>query len=78
MRGWQDEARAPLHELCFPSALYNQNRDLAAKGFILGQSLHEIGVLTGRAPATALASLAKVSGVSAVEESRSDYHTQAE
>ncbi len=53
-------------------------RDLAAKGFILGQSLHEIGVLTGRAPATALAALAKVSGVSAVEESRSDYHTQAE
>jgi 3',5'-cyclic AMP phosphodiesterase CpdA len=30
VRGWDD--RAPLHELCFPSALYNQNRNLEAQG----------------------------------------------
>lgn len=29
IRGWDD--RAPLHQICFPSALYNQNRGLAAK-----------------------------------------------
>lgn len=29
IRGWSD--RAPLHEICFPSALYNQNRGLEEK-----------------------------------------------
>jgi len=29
IRGWDD--RAPLHEICFPSALYNQNRGLEEK-----------------------------------------------
>ena len=29
LRGWDD--RAPLHEICFPSAVYNQNRGLEAK-----------------------------------------------
>ena len=52
-------------------------RDLKTKGFVVSQSLHDIGVLTGSAPAAALAALSKVSGVSAVEKGRSDYHTQA-
>jgi len=26
LRGWND--RAPVHEVCFPSALYNQSRNL--------------------------------------------------
>ncbi len=29
IRGWQDHG--PVHEICFPSALYNQNRGLEAK-----------------------------------------------
>ena len=29
LRGWND--RAPLHEICFPSVLYNQNRALEEK-----------------------------------------------
>lgn len=30
LRGWDDHA--PLHEICFPSALYNQDRRLEAQG----------------------------------------------
>ncbi len=30
IRGW--DAHAPLHEICFPSVTYNQNRGLEAKG----------------------------------------------
>ena len=49
---------------------------LKIKGFVLTESLGEIGVLTGSVPANALADLSAVPGVSAVEENRTDYHTQ--
>lgn len=51
-------------------------RDLKDKGFVLTESLGEIGVLTGGVPANALTDLSAVPGVSAVEENRTDYRTQ--
>jgi len=51
-------------------------RGLKAKGFVLNESLEAIGVLTGSAPATSIASLSGVDGVSSVEENRTDYHVQ--
>lgn len=51
-------------------------KDLEDQGFVLNEALSEIGVLTGSVKATQLANLAMVSGVSAVEEERTDYHTQ--
>jgi hypothetical protein len=50
--------------------------DLKDKGFVLKESLSALGVLTGSVPATSLAALSTVPGVSAVEEERTDYHTQ--
>lgn len=50
--------------------------DLKKKGFVLNESLGEIGVLTGRVPTSALAGLSTVPGVSAVEEERTDYRPQ--
>ncbi len=55
------------------AGLINQLKD---KGFVLRESLDAVGVLTGSVAATALAGLSTVPGVSAVEEERSDYHTQ--
>jgi hypothetical protein len=49
---------------------------LKDKGFVLKESLAAAGVLTGSAPAAALASLSEVPGVAAVEEERTDYRTQ--
>lgn len=51
--------------------------NLAEHGFVLNQTLNEIGVLTGSVAITALATLATVPGVAAVERERGDYHTQA-
>lgn len=51
-------------------------KELKEKGFVLKESLREIGVLTGSVPATALRALSAVKGVSAVEEVRTDYRTQ--
>jgi hypothetical protein len=50
--------------------------NLKKKGFVLKESLGEIGVLLGSVPATALASLSDVPGVEAVEKERTDYRTQ--
>lgn len=49
---------------------------LKDKGFVLREPLDAIGVLTGSVPAASLAALSKVTGVSAVEEERTDYRTQ--
>jgi hypothetical protein len=51
--------------------------DLKGKGFVLKESLGAIGVLTGSVPASSLADLSKVSGVSGVEEDRTDYRPQS-
>lgn len=51
-------------------------RDLKKKGFVLAESLNEIGVLTGSVPAAGVTALSAVPGVSAVEENRTDYHPQ--
>jgi hypothetical protein len=51
-------------------------KDLKDKGFVLNELLGEIGVITGSAPAAALAKLSTVPGVSAVEQERTDYRTQ--
>jgi len=51
---------------------------LKTKGFVLKQSLDAVGVLTGSVAPSALAGLSTVPGVSAVEEERTDYHTQPE
>jgi hypothetical protein len=51
--------------------------DLKDKGFVLKKSHSAIGVLTGSVPATSLAALSKVPGVSSVEEERTDYRTQS-
>lgn len=50
---------------------------LKAEGFVLGELLEGIGVMTGKAPATAVAALRGATGVSAVEENRTDYRTQS-
>ncbi len=49
---------------------------LKKKGFVLSETLGEIGVLTGSVPAAGVTALSAVAGVSAVEENRTDYHTQ--
>ena len=49
---------------------------LKDKGFVLREPLDAIGVLTGSVPAASLTALSKVTGVSAVEEERTDYRTQ--
>jgi hypothetical protein len=48
--------------------------ELKKKGFLLTESLGEIGVLTGSVPATKMAALSMIPGVSAIEENRTDYH----
>ena len=53
-------------------------RDLKRKGFVLTDSLNEIGVLRGRVPVDSLTEVSTVSGVAAVEENRTDYRTQLE
>jgi len=58
------------------SSLARVAKDLKEKGFVLKESLEEIGVLTGKVPPSSLAALSKVPGVSSVEEERSDYRTQ--
>jgi hypothetical protein len=50
--------------------------NLKKKGFVLKESLGEIGILVGSCPATALATLSAVPGVAAVEEQRADYRPQ--
>jgi hypothetical protein len=52
-------------------------RTLKGKGFVLKESLAEIGVLTGSVPATSLNTLATVPGVTTVEEQRTDYRPQS-
>lgn len=52
-------------------------KSLKKKGFQLKETLREIGVLTGSAPADAISSLSSVEGVAAIEQERSDYHTQS-
>ncbi len=52
-------------------------RKLKTEGFVLGELLEGIGVITGKVPAAAVAALSGVTGVSAVEENRSDYRTQS-
>ena len=49
---------------------------LKKKGFVLAESLGEVGVLTGSVPAAGIAALSAVAGVSAIEENRTDYRTQ--
>lgn len=51
-------------------------KDLMEKGFVLKQSLAEIGALTGSAPAAAVEKLQAVPGVEAVEKERTDYRPQ--
>ncbi|MBN9521753.1 ketohydroxyglutarate aldolase [bacterium] len=50
---------------------------LKAEGFVLDELLEGIGVMTGKVPATAVAALTGVTGVSAVEKNRTDYRTQS-
>lgn len=49
---------------------------LKEKGFVVKESLEAVGVLIGTVPATSMAGLSAVPGVSAVEQERTDYHTQ--
>lgn len=49
---------------------------LQSEGFVLSESLEAIGVLIGSVSTASLDKIAAVKGVSAVEEHRSDYHTQ--
>ncbi|MFN6105305.1 MAG: hypothetical protein ACK5EA_12795 [Planctomycetaceae bacterium] len=49
---------------------------LKNQGFVLKQSLDAVGVLTGSVAPSALSALSSIPGVSAVEEERTDYHTQ--
>jgi hypothetical protein len=49
---------------------------LKSKGFDLSASLEAIGILTGSVADDALDKIATVEGVSAIEEERTDYHTQ--
>jgi hypothetical protein len=51
-------------------------RKLEDKGFVVNQSLDEIGVLTGSAPAHTLTALSAIPGVSAVERNRTDFRPQ--
>lgn len=46
---------------------------LKDKGFVLKDSLQAVGVLIGTVPATSMAGLSAVPGVSAVEQERTDY-----
>jgi hypothetical protein len=58
--------------------LTHVTKELKEKGFVLKESLGEIGVLTGSVPPASLATLSTVTGVTSVEEERSDYHTQSQ
>jgi hypothetical protein len=49
---------------------------LKKKGFVLSETLGEVGVLTGSVPADEVTALSAVAGVSAIEQNRTDYHTQ--
>ena len=49
---------------------------LKDKGFVLRDSLEAVGVLIGTVPATSMGGLSSVPGVPAVEQERTDYHTQ--
>jgi hypothetical protein len=49
---------------------------LKEKGFVLTETLKDIGVLSGKAPAAALDGLSAVPGVSVIERERTDYTTQ--
>ena len=49
---------------------------LTDQGFVLMESLDSVGVLIGTVPATSMAGLSAVDGVSAVEQDRTDYRTQ--
>lgn len=49
---------------------------LKDKGFVLKDSLEAVGLLVGTVPATSMAGLSAVPGVSAVEQERTDYRTQ--
>jgi hypothetical protein len=65
-----------LVEESHKNKLNQVSRELKGKGFVLKETLGEIGVLTGSIPSTALADLSKVPGVSAVEKERTDYRPQ--
>lgn len=51
-------------------------KSLAKKGFVLKETLEEIGVLSGTVDEGAISRLSGVTGVSAVEKDRDDYRTQ--
>jgi hypothetical protein len=51
-------------------------KELAGKGFVLKETLSEIGVLVGSVPSTAYAAVSKTPGVSSIEKNRTDYRTQ--
>jgi hypothetical protein len=65
-----------LVEESHKNKLSQVSRELKDKGFVLKETLGEIGVLTGSVPSTALGDLSKVPGVSAVEKERTDYRPQ--
>ena len=50
--------------------------ELQKKGFVVSESLKEIGVLLGSVAEEAIDKLSVVPGVSAVEKNRRDYRTQ--
>ncbi|MBL8892011.1 MAG: hypothetical protein JNL67_18695 [Planctomycetaceae bacterium] len=49
---------------------------LREKGFVLKESLNDIGVILGSVGEDALNSLSTIEGVAAVEPDRTDYETQ--
>ena len=55
------------------SSLQDIARQLAARGFVLQQTLESIGVLAGTAPDTELDALLDVPGVLGIEKVRQDY-----
>jgi hypothetical protein len=54
-------------------SLQDITRQLAAKGFVLTQTLESIGVLAGTVPAGELEALLDVTGVLGIERVRVDY-----
>lgn len=65
-----------LVEETHKNKLSQVSRRLKEKGFVLKETLGEIGVLTGSIPSAALADLSKVKGISAIEKERTDYRPQ--
>ena len=55
------------------SSLQDIARQLAARGFVLQQTLESIGVLAGTAPDCELEALLDVRGVLGIEKVRQDY-----